>query len=229
MWGKWFYIYIIFIFNVSNAIKSIYTLFSNSFKYSSSELVSSAILSRFTVDTFTEPTFNAVPPIELKYKHPNIKSPIELAETCKMPIEVAENYWFELEDNEENFHLNSPNDKDATVNNSHKINKSTLLRIGILVILTDILILMAVQQHTSINNTVVFTQDSAPTSTPVTTILPTIIPSDSAETQAVFVTPTGEKYHVKDCKHIKNSINLLELSIDEAIQAGYEPCKDCIR
>ena len=51
----------------SRAIRLIYTLFSNSFRYSSSELVSRAIRARFTVETFTEPTFNAVPPILLKY------------------------------------------------------------------------------------------------------------------------------------------------------------------
>lgn len=50
----------------SNAHRQIYVRFFNSSIYSSSVLTSNAILARLIVFTFTEPTFNAVPPIELK-------------------------------------------------------------------------------------------------------------------------------------------------------------------
>lgn len=43
----------------------------------------------------------------------------------------------------------------------------------------------------------------------------------------VYVTVSGEKYHKKGCYHIKNKDNLVELSIEDAEAAGYEPCKDC--
>lgn len=52
----------------SSACKFVVILFSSSLKYSSSEFVSSASLARLIVLTFTEPTFKAVPPMELKSK-----------------------------------------------------------------------------------------------------------------------------------------------------------------
>lgn len=50
----------------SSACNAIVTLSFNRFKYSCSLLLSRAILAKFTVLTLTEPTFSAVPPIELK-------------------------------------------------------------------------------------------------------------------------------------------------------------------
>lgn len=46
-------------------------------------------------------------------------------------------------------------------------------------------------------------------------------------TQNVFVTKAGDKYHDKNCKHIINKDNLIHMSISEAEAAGYEPCSDC--
>lgn len=43
----------------------------------------------------------------------------------------------------------------------------------------------------------------------------------------VYVTAKGKKYHKPDCYHIAGKNNTLELTIEEAEQAGYEPCKDC--
>ncbi|MGN1340969.1 MAG: ImmA/IrrE family metallo-endopeptidase [Oscillospiraceae bacterium] len=47
------------------------------------------------------------------------------------------------------------------------------------------------------------------------------------EETAVYITRTGEKYHKPDCYHIAGKTGLIELTIEEAEQAGYEPCKDC--
>lgn len=44
---------------------------------------------------------------------------------------------------------------------------------------------------------------------------------------AVYVTKTGKKFHKSNCKHIKNSDTIIDISIDQAIITGYEPCKDC--
>jgi len=43
----------------------------------------------------------------------------------------------------------------------------------------------------------------------------------------VVVTKSGQKYHTLECKHIKDKPNLIHMTINEAIQAGYEPCEDC--
>ncbi len=53
---------------------------------------------------------------------------------------------------------------------------------------------------------------------------PVIIPSS----ETVYITPHfGTKYHKAECYHISGKDNLIELSIEQAEQAGYEPCKDC--
>ena len=43
----------------------------------------------------------------------------------------------------------------------------------------------------------------------------------------VVVTKSGQKYHTLGCKHIKDKSNLIHMTINEAIQAGYEACEDC--
>ena len=43
----------------------------------------------------------------------------------------------------------------------------------------------------------------------------------------VVVTKSGQKYHTLECKHIKDKPNLIHMTINEAIQAGYEACEDC--
>jgi len=55
------------------------------------------------------------------------------------------------------------------------------------------------------------------------------IPSEPPEEQAsiVYITPTGRKYHNKDCYTIKNS-NLIKCNLPD-IQDQYGPCKICIK
>lgn len=43
----------------------------------------------------------------------------------------------------------------------------------------------------------------------------------------VVVTKSGQKYHTLECKHIKDKSNLVHMTINESIQAGYQPCEDC--
>lgn len=45
--------------------------------------------------------------------------------------------------------------------------------------------------------------------------------------ESVYISRTGTKYHRADCYHIRNS-EVVEISVEEAQKAGYEPCKDCI-
>lgn len=61
----------------------------------------------------------------------------------------------------------------------------------------------------------------------IETISGTYISSSQVQqSENVFVTKTGRKYHRSDCFHIKDS-ETVELTISEAEAAGYEPCKDC--
>ena len=93
--------------------------------------------------------------------------------------------------------------------------------------------LRAMNAHTEENfpaTAIVETQQPAVTHSP----LPSpAIPSSSPQepetaSQTVYITPSGKKYHVADCRHVKGS-DLTELSVDEAVVLGKEPCKDCIK
>ena len=48
-------------------------------------------------------------------------------------------------------------------------------------------------------------------------------------TETVYVTRTGEKYHVDGCRYIKGKDDLKDMSVEEAEKAGYEPCSVCIK
>ena len=43
----------------------------------------------------------------------------------------------------------------------------------------------------------------------------------------VYITDTGKKYHCKDCKTLKKSKHLTELTIKDAQERGYTACKVC--
>lgn len=59
----------------------------------------------------------------------------------------------------------------------------------------------------------------APTTTPSETITPV------SDNNIVYVTPTGSKYHRRDCHYTKDK-KCIELTIEQA-QIKYEPCKVC--
>lgn len=51
---------------------------------------------------------------------------------------------------------------------------------------------------------------------------------DISTDQTVYITVTGEKYHLAGCHYISNKGDLAEMTVAEAEQAGYDACKHCI-
>jgi len=43
----------------------------------------------------------------------------------------------------------------------------------------------------------------------------------------VYITPTGKKYHQKDCTTLKKSKNISAITLEEALRRGLEPCSVC--
>ena len=43
--------------------------------------------------------------------------------------------------------------------------------------------------------------------------------------QTVYITDTGKKYHAKNCSIVKTGKK--GISLEEAKEKGYEPCKNC--
>lgn len=61
-----------------------------------------------------------------------------------------------------------------------------------------------------------------------TTQQPISVSSYAAEySENVYVTKSGEKYHLPNCQHVRYKTNTIEISKEEAVKLGYEPCKVC--
>ncbi len=51
-----------------------------------------------------------------------------------------------------------------------------------------------------------------------------LITQHENDSEIVYITNTGEKYHKSDCGYLKSSI---PISLGEARQKGYTPCSRC--
>lgn len=47
------------------------------------------------------------------------------------------------------------------------------------------------------------------------------------EVKTVFVTEKGKKYHSENCRTLAKSKDLIQLTLEEAIEKGYKVCKVC--
>lgn len=95
---------------------------------------------------------------------------------------------------------------------------------GILCVLTSVM--LAVTVHSSQRREPIAEVDTTTISaiTSVTSAGTSVEQGESSE--IVVVTKSGKKYHKPDCYHVVGS-DVAELTIAEAEDAGYEPCKDC--
>tara|TARA_Y100000815_G_scaffold167337_1_gene151912 strand:+ start:1779 stop:2156 length:378 start_codon:yes stop_codon:yes gene_type:complete len=49
--------------------------------------------------------------------------------------------------------------------------------------------------------------------------------SCQSQTQEVYITKTGEKYHTENCRYLKTS--KIVITLEKALENGYEACKVC--
>ena len=59
----------------------------------------------------------------------------------------------------------------------------------------------------------------------ILSVLVFILLSFSVQSQSVYKTPSGKKYHLANCRMVNNVSE--KLSISEALSIGLEPCKIC--
>lgn len=143
-------------------------------------------------------------------KKNKISNSTQLAFQCKIPVEVAESYWKEY------------------INSYLKDKHKKTLKYSIISACTGLLIVcfvfIALQLNSLKTAKITYIQES--TSTYTTEITTSNISAISSE-DVVYVTRTGEKYHQSNCIYIEDKTDLTEMSIDEAVQKGYEECKIC--
>ncbi len=70
-------------------------------------------------------------------------------------------------------------------------------------------------------------QTSVPISSPGTEKEANLEESNQLQDITVYVTKTGKKYHLADCSSIKNRSTKIDISLEDAIRIGYEPCLIC--
>ncbi len=144
-------------------------------------------------------------------KKSGICNSMMLSEQCKLPIEVADSYWKEYT----NVYL--------------KCKHKNILKFSILVSLCSIFVLsltIILLQINNLNtqNIANFDDNYTYTTTEITTeTTVAIIPSQ----ETVYVTTYGKKYHKLNCQYIAGKNNLLKISLTQAQNSGYEPCKIC--
>lgn len=81
---------------------------------------------------------------------------------------------------------------------------------------------------------VYFSHESNVSDTPVqnqtiqTVSTPKATPLNSKISDVTVVkTSSGEKYHKPDCRYVKNKTNISELTLEEGMNSGLEPCSIC--
>ncbi len=148
----------------------------------------------------------------------NIKSSAELSSKYKIPVDAADMYWCEI----------------------CKYKSKTLPIKPRIVLISGCIILIIILSFAYI--TANFSALQGKSISPVgvgaeynqSITVHTVPPTASSQfanpknSNKVYVTPSGNKYHKSTCRHIQKS-TLIEFSIEDAINAGYEPCKDCMQ
>lgn len=95
-----------------------------------------------------------------------------------------------------------------------------------IIVAMSVLILM-LSLHIAYTASMNLQQETLPASnSEVVTSFNADVSDTAAQSESVFVTKNGTKYHKADCYHIKDS-DVIELTVPEAEEAGYEACKDC--
>lgn len=83
---------------------------------------------------------------------------------------------------------------------------------------------LEVTEDTSSNAAETSVAMSQTTTPPLVTT--TSAPVEDSESETVYITKSGKRYHKADCRHITGR-DVTEKTIAEAEQDGYTPCKDC--
>ena len=156
-----------------------------------------------------------VAPSDLVHKN-HIKTAEQLSEQCLIPIAIAKLYWDEIR----------PQTKFSIKSRCFKVISIVTIAIAVTICST----LVYIQPYSTKEDFPSTTATETPIQRIIPTAYPTVSPTNNASesTEHVYITPSGKKYHVASCRHIRGS-EVVELSVDEAVALGKEPCGDCIK
>lgn len=136
-----------------------------------------------------------------------IKNEVELSEKYIIPIKVAQSYWECL---------------------NIKKKPKYWLYILLIILLTATITIAGLLTNQRENSANIEESNNAPINSSAEVKYEDAAPTIN-NSNLIYVTVSGTKYHKPNCFHIKNKTNTIELSIEKAVASGYEPCKDCIK
>lgn len=155
----------------------------------------------------------------------NIKTARDLSTLSKIPIDKAEVYWSEIK---ENFSTGE------TKKNPWMF--TSFACIGALVLSLIFSILKPFDSNATntpiSNESPVIHISQYQGTTPIIEQSPKVVSDDvsvDVNSDELYVTASGTKYHIKGCQYIKDKTNLISITIEEAEKLSISPCKRCIK
>ena len=138
-----------------------------------------------------------------------VKSANDLSALCQIPIDKAEEYWAEI--------------KERLPKNKKLIKRKIIIAniISFAILCSSAVGFLSAKMF--------FKQEQIPTTTQSPTIHTPAPTENTFQNQGVVVTISGTKYHLPDCRYVKNKTNVIEEDINTAINSGHAPCKVCIK
>lgn len=140
----------------------------------------------------------------------NIKTAQDLSSACTIPIDKAEEYWAEIKHR-------LPKRKLST--------KRKILITSIICIIITLLSSAGFMLSKKLSNQ----ETKSDTVKPNSAVHTQTSEQEKSQEEKVIVTISGTKYHMPNCRYVKNKTNVIEEDINTAINDGYAPCKVCIK
>lgn len=147
----------------------------------------------------------------------NIKNAVDLSEKYLIPCSVACEYWVEIKD---------------TIKGDFKIFTIKNIAIILVAVFTLMVIFTCLTYNfpnpSDTKQEELFYSDLATSPTPEDDTQNSKLSSSYVE-QLYYATPSGKRFHIKDCRYIKYKTNTIELSFEEIAKLNLTPCKVCIK
>ena len=154
----------------------------------------------------------------IKHLNPSVISHLTLLDR-----QSAEHVFFKVRDHKRNTQLENNLCESFDVTKPYNI-KPILLAVGVML---SILLVTYVSNNNDDKNNTISISTPVPISTDYVASISDNVDNAAIDSEIVVVTKTGDKYHLPDCQHVREKDNVIEMTKQEAIEKGYEPCKVC--
>lgn len=141
-----------------------------------------------------------------------IKSARDISTICGIPIDKAEMYWQEVK---------------KEIFPPRVVILIIAVGIAALILFTSILFGVEKDRITTKIDT-----PSVDMSSTVESVVNSIIPVETSTQSSLdgcYVTVFGTKYHEENCRYLKGKTNITYMTLKEAADSGFKPCKVCIK